>query len=128
MQIIYRSFDDKEFDSLERCLSNDAYNNRLRDIFIKLKENGMLEEYKIEFFHNKMIEHIGCPKYENWSYRMHGYRIMGGRMGNADTYVVFKMRKDNLLIFLQDTDSIKKRYYGRIVNVESKITAKRYNL
>jgi hypothetical protein len=117
MKTIYRSNDGKDFESKESCINHENKLKTLKNIFNKLVDENFFQNYKIvPFIHNVKIDNLGNPKKSDWNNKYCGYVLMGGRMGNGDTVVSFKLRNNKLLIFRWSTDdSEDKRYLGSII-------------
>ena len=118
MKTIYKSDSGKEFVCKDDCIKHENKSKKLRKIFNKLVDEKFFPNYKIKpFFHNVEISTLGNPSKSDWKEKYQGYVLMHGRMGNGNTIVSFKLRKNKLLIFRWDTDSCEsegKRYLGSI--------------
>lgn len=116
MRIEYIAFDGKAFSSESACIKHEKYATEIRHIFNGLVDDNFFENYKIPMFiHNVEISNLGKPSHSDWKCDKNGYIRMRGRMGNGDTWIVFKLRKHKLLIFRYETDNDineKRRYYG----------------
>lgn len=105
MKTIYQANDGKQFSNGESCVKHETDLNKLKRVFNKLVDDNFFENYKIvPFFHNTEVTTLGKPRKSDWKDKYKGYILVHGRMGNGDTIVTFKLRKNKLLIFRYDTD------------------------
>jgi hypothetical protein len=118
MKTIYESNDGKQFPNQESCIKHETELKKLKKVFNKLVDENFFENYKIiPFFHNREVTTLGKPSKSNWKDKYKGYILVHGRMGNGDTIVTFKLRKNKLLIFRYDTDDYHEngmRYMGSV--------------
>ena len=118
MIIIYKAFDGKEFTDKEDCLKRETYLTNLKKVFDKLVDEDFFKNYKIKpFYHNYEVTCLGSPTKDSWIPRYNGYVLVRGRMGNGDTVISFKLKRNKLLIFMWDTDDSEsegKKYMGSI--------------
>lgn len=121
MKTIYVANDGKKFTNKEKCKRHENGLLKIKKIFYKLVDENFFENYKIvPFVHNHEVTNLGKPRKSDWKDHYRGYILVHGRMGNGDTIVTFKLRKNKLLIFRYDTDDYYngKRYMGSI-NIEN---------
>ncbi len=105
MKIVYVAKDGKRFNDKNTCIKHENKIKYIQTIFENLVEQNFFPNYNIKpFFHNREITNLGNPKKEDWKPEYRGYVLMHGRMGNGDTIVTFKLRRNKLLIFRYDTD------------------------
>jgi len=120
MEIRYVSIDSRSFKNEQDCIKNDNLVLKIKMIFDKLVDDNFFENYKIPtFYHNREHSNLGKPSKGDFGYYLRGYIIVHGKMGNGNTWITFKLRKNKLLIFKEEMDGDfdkwqQKRYYGCI--------------
>jgi len=102
--------------------SNYTTMSELEEIFNQLVEKKFFDTWTIRpFFHNRQITNINLNPIsvakDRWDYGIGGYRLMGGRMGNPDTYVRFKRRGYKLIVLRYDTDNYNDSTYLGTINL-----------
>ena len=101
-KVIFRSnLSGEEFETEELCSKHDSKLMKAHDCFEKLVDINFFSQIKIQpFIHNVRIENLGNPSKASWYYTESGYVRMSGRMGNIDTVVKLKIRRNKHLVIL----------------------------
>ncbi len=105
MEQIYRAKDGKEYDNEKMCKKHEDKLDTLYSFYEKMQMASIFEKINIKpFFHNEQIENLGEPSLSDWDFKKHGYKIMGGRMGNPDTFIVMQLENDSKTIHFYKAD------------------------
>lgn len=126
---VFRSIDGVEFLKEEECIKHENMFLRkkkeqesyslINELHKKLLLCDFHGRYKIiPYFHNREIKFIGGKYTENKLSKDYSYMLMGGRMGNGDDRVRYKIRSDKSILLLKyntdDSDFDKQEYFGKI--------------